>query len=482
MTTDKDTSEEQAETVPGGEDIQNPQETEGVKTDDGKRKIADRIRHAIQYVTHDIWITKEHEYSSTRKLWWVRQFKVILFTLKGIGQHSTLVRSAALTFYTIMSIVPVLALAFAVAKGFGLDAKLHQYLYIEFPDYSKIINQFLGFANNMLERTKGGIIASVGVLVLFWSVLKVFGNVEKAFNSIWEVRKARSIARKFTDYLAVIIIAPILLVLSSSAGLYVKSSLADFTPYILVQILFYILSMMMIWILFTFLYIVMPNTKVKTRNAFTGGMIAGTAFMLFQSIYFALQSSLSNYNAIYSTFAAIPLFLIWLQASWQIVLFGSELSFAYQNINKYEYERLAGSMSYEFRKKVMILVMYEIVDHFLKHDGAVSSEKIANNLQLPLRTVRDVIFSLLNADLILAIVSKDDDKTHFYVPSRDVHNLRVFDIIKGTETVGSVTKEMETNPNLEPISAIIAKFDDSIINSDGNILITDIKINNARAL
>lgn len=150
--------------------------------------MSEWIKKIVQYITKDIWVKKEHEYKSRRTRWAVRQFKVFIFTAQGIGQHSILVRSAALTFYTLMSLVPIAALVFSVMKGFGFEARLNEYLHEQFPQYRVLIDQVLTFANAMIQRTKGGVIASVGVVVLFWSVIKVFNYVESSFNSIWEVR------------------------------------------------------------------------------------------------------------------------------------------------------------------------------------------------------------------------------------------------------------------------------------------------------
>lgn len=390
--------------------------------------MSEWIKKIVQYITKDIWVKKEHEYKSRRTRWAVRQFKVFIFTAQGIGQHSILVRSAALTFYTLMSLVPIAALVFSVMKGFGFEARLNEYLHEQFPQYRVLIDQVLTFANAMIQRTKGGVIASVGVVVLFWSVIKVFNYVESSFNSIWEVRRSRSLTRKFSDYTTVIVIAPILWVISSSIGIQIQQHLLHYTSTPIVNVLLGTLSTLVIWTMFTFVYLVMPNTKVKLRSALTAGIMAGTIFVLFQLAYVFIQSRLTNYNAIYGSFAAVPLFLIWLQTSWQIVLFGAELSFAYQNIRKFEFEKTAGEMSLEYRKKALLVIMHQIVKHFMAGGSAMSSEEIARNLNLPVRVVRDTVFALEKAGLIVPVVSPDE-KTGRYVPARDIHTIRVYDVI-----------------------------------------------------
>lgn len=433
------------------------------------------LKRIIQYITHDIWVKKEHEYKSRKMRWAVRQIKVVIFTAQGFGQHEILVRSAALTFYTLMSLVPIAAMVFGIAKGFGLETRLNEYLYGKFPQYSVLIDQIIDFANALLQRTKGGLIASVGLVVLFWSVLKVFGNIENAFNNIWEVHRSRSFARKFSDYTTVVVVTPILGVISSGLGVQLQSQLQHFTSSTVVQILLGFVSVVMIWLMFAFVYLVMPNTKVKLRNAAIAGVIAGTAFQIFQLAYIYIQSRLTSYNAIYGSFAAVPLFLIWMQSSWQIVLFGAELSFAYQNIQKFEYEKQAREMSYEYHKKALVVVMYQIVNHFINKSGAVSSETIAGALNLPLRVVRDAIYDLEKVGLIASIVSKEE-KVNLYVPARDVHTLRVYDVVHQVEAAGKASFDTQQSSEFQWADSVLNRLERVVAESDDNVLLKDLDL------
>ena len=433
------------------------------------------LKRIIQYITHDIWVKKEHEYKSRKIRWAVRQIKVVIFTAQGFGQHEILVRSAALTFYTLMSLVPIAAMVFGIAKGFGLETRLNDYLYGKFPQYSVLIDQIIDFANALLQRTKGGLIASVGLVVLFWSVLKVFGNIENAFNNIWEVHRSRSFARKFSDYTTVVVVTPILGVISSGLGVQLQSQLQHFTSSTVVQILLGFVSVVMIWLMFAFVYLVMPNTKVKLRNAAIAGVIAGTAFQIFQLAYIYIQSRLTSYNAIYGSFAAVPLFLIWMQSSWQIVLFGAELSFAYQNIQKFEYEKQAREMSYEYHKKALVVVMYQIVNHFINKSGGVSSETIAGTLNLPLRVVRDAIYDLEKVGLIASIVSKEE-KVNLYVPARDVHTLRVYDVVHQVEAAGKASFDTQQSSEFQWADSVLNRLERVVAESDDNVLLKDLDL------
>ena len=441
------------------------------------KKLVINIKKAIRYITYDIWVKKEQDYKSPKVRWAVRQIKLLLYTGKGLGQHDILTRSAALTFYTAMSVVPIAALVFGISKGFGLEEKLNEYLYSEFDDYTALIDRILQFANAMLQRTKGGILAAAGVLVLFWSVMKVFSNIEDALNKIWDVRKSRSLGRKLTDYLSIVTLVPLMWLISNLIIFQLKNQILNISLSWISEIFFRLLSWVIIWIMFAILYKVMPNTRVKTINAVKAGIVAGTIFQLFQIIYLYIQSGVSNYNAIYGSFAAVPLFLIWLQTSWQIVLVGAELSFSYQNIKNYEYEKLAASMSHDYKRKIDIVVMQEIVKYYTKKSGPVTSEIIADELNLPVRIVRDAIFDLEKADLIISTQS-NDGRVNYYKPAHDANKITVYDVIKRVETSGKKSLELEESEELRNIEKIVDKFNDMVYESNSNKLLVDLNDNN----
>ena len=303
----------------------------------------------------------------------------------------------------------------------------------------------------------------------------VFGNIENAFNNIWEVHRSRSFARKFSDYTTVVVVTPILGVISSGIGVQLQSQLQHFTSSTVVQILLGFVSVVMIWLMFAFVYLVMPNTKVKLRNAAIAGVIAGTAFQIFQLAYIYIQSRLTSYNAIYGSFAAVPLFLIWMQSSWQIVLFGAELSFAYQNIQKFEYEKQAREMSYEYHKKALVVVMYQIVNHFINKSGGVSSETIAGTLNLPLRVVRDAIYDLEKVGLIASVVSKEE-KVNLYVPARDVHTLRVYDVVHQVEAAGKASFDTQQSSEFQWADSVLNRLERVVAESDDNVLLKDLDL------
>jgi membrane protein len=297
------------------------------------KSIKEKFAKIEEFFTHGIW---QKEQQDVRRWWLIRVGKVVIFTLRSSNRHDTAIRSVALAFYTVMSLVPILAIAFAVVKGIGLDDYLTRLLYNQFPDYTSIVDRLMVFVNNLLARTRGGVVAIGAFFLLIWAVVQVFGNVEGAFNHIWEVKNSRSIARRAGTYFGVVIVAPILLALSYAIIIVLRSRLELFANRTVIEILFEFGAIVAVVAMFTLIYKIVPNTRVKFSNAAIAGAIAGVVFYFFQMLYFLIQSRLGGYNAIYGAFAAIPLFLMFLSIGWQIVLFGGELSRGLQNAASYE--------------------------------------------------------------------------------------------------------------------------------------------------
>ena len=383
-----------------------------------------RLSDIITFFTDTVFRKGAGEYRNPVARWAVRQYKLLFYTVQGLSSHGTMVRSAALTFYTLMSLVPVVALVFAVVKGFGLAEGLEQNLYEVLPQSPEVIDYVVGFAQKALARTQGGWVALVGVLTLFWAVIKVFGSIEDAFNNIWEVRSTRSAARKYGDYIAVVVVAPILWVISSSMGNYAAEILGVAGSPAL-EVHTRAGSLLVAWVMFTFIYVVLPSTKVRFTAALTAGVVAGTAFVLFQWGYVYLQRWMTSYNAIYGSFAALPLFLLWMQISWEILLLGGELSFAYQNVARFDEERESLLVSYDCRRKLMVGVMVLVSRAFRDGRGAVSFSEIRDRLDVPTRIMNNILYTLVQARMLNEIRTEGTDYDLEYAPARDISTLRV---------------------------------------------------------
>lgn len=434
-----------------------------------------RLSDIITFFTDTVFRKGAGEYRNPVARWAVRQYKLLFYTVQGLSSHGTMVRSAALTFYTLMSLVPVVALVFAVVKGFGLAEGLEQNLYEVLPQSPEVIDYVVGFAQKALARTQGGWVALVGVLTLFWAVIKVFGSIEDAFNNIWEVRSTRSAARKYGDYIAVVVVAPILWVISSSMGNYAAEILGVAGSPAL-EVLSRAGSLVVAWVMFTFIYVVLPSTKVRFTAALTTGVVAGTAFVLFQWGYVYLQRWMTSYNAIYGSFAALPLFLLWMQISWEILLLGGELSFAYQNVARFDEERESLLVSYDCRRKLMVGVMVLVSRAFRDGRGAVSFSEIRDRLDVPTRIMNNILYTLVQARMLNEIRTEGTDYDLEYAPARDISTLRVYDILSAVDShgFGRDTIDMRSNRELRRCAEVVERLKDVTRASTENVLLIDI--------
>jgi len=393
------------------------------------------MKKIINLFKIDIWEINDKKLPKSLK-WLLNIARIISLAIRGLIKDKIQLRASALTFYSILSVVPIIALAFGIAKGFGLEQKLQNEILrsAEATQQEQVITSLIGFAQKLLESTKGGVVAGFGVALLLWSVMSILGNIEASFNDIWDVRKSRTYLRKFTDYMAIMILAPILLISSSSITIFISSTvnqiankvevlgffaqltntLLEFSPYIL------------IWLVFFLLYLIMPNTKVSWKAALMGGIIAGTGFQAFEWVYINFQIGVARNNAIYGSFAALPLFLIWLQTSWNLVLFGCEISFASQNYHRFAFEGSINKLSISFRKKLGLYLLIQIYNNFEKGE-ITSKEKLVEKLQLPGRLINKVADDLIKAKLIVEV--ELDDESEGFNPARSMENFGVKDYL-----------------------------------------------------
>lgn len=412
----------------------------------------------------------------------IKLLRILLLSFRGYDEDKVSLRSSALTFYSMLSVVPVAAMAFGISKIAGIEKALISYLNEQFSGQQEVLDWIIKFANSFLEKTKGGLIAGIGFIILIWSVMKVFSNIESSFNAIWQVRKGRNWFRKFSDYISMLIIAPILLVSSSSATVFISTMLKQLAAEVAIigmlsPLLFFFIKLIpyvLIWLLLTMVFMVMPNTKVNFKSAFIAGIISGTAFVLVQWVYIHFQVGVSKYNAIYGSFAALPLFLVWLQMSWLIVLFGAEISFAVQNVEKYEFEPDTQNLSAYSWRVLTLMVAHLIIKNFEKGDKALVASEISKKLEIPIRIVREIIYKLIDAK-ILSEINTLHEKELAYQPAQDIHNLSISHILNAIDHTGTDKILAIASSEKDQIKKILSDFDIAVQNAKGTLLLKDIK-------
>ncbi len=429
-----------------------------------------------------VWHTPLSELSR-RKTFLIRQLRILFIAGRSSLKDNVELRASALTFYTLLSIIPVIAIAFAIAKGFGLDQNLDSMITNskDFQSYSQILTPLLERARLTIQETRGGYIAGVGVIILFWSVISLLGQIENSFNHIWQISSSRPWYRKFTDYLTIMIFAPVLLILSSSITVFISTELTEFmskAPILaffkpVISFLIKFAPFLLTWTILTLLFIIMPNTKVKFMPAMISGIIAGTLLKALQWLYLDLQFGITKLSAIYGGLAAIPLFIIFLQTTWIIILIGAELSFANQNISRYEFESEALNVSHFHKRALIILMMNMIVRNFATGEKPAGAEIIGKSLKIPVRLARDILLDLTNAGLVSVIYEKDQIE-RLYQPALDINKLTVSYVLSKLDKKGIEHDTAIRNKDYEKIVSMLEKFDKLAAKSDSNILIKDL--------
>ncbi|MCK5191235.1 MAG: YihY/virulence factor BrkB family protein, partial [Methylococcales bacterium] len=303
--------------------------------------------------------------------------------------------------------------------------------------------QLIEFSQNMLSSTKGGVVAGIGIVVLFWTVIKVIGNIEESFNHIWKIKNNRPLARKLSDYLSLMMLAPVMLIASSSMTVFVKTQinwlvkvihLPDFGTKMVLYAMSYS-PLVIMSLLFTFIFVFMPNQKISLKAGAIAGIVTGIIYTLVQWAYLALQIGASSYNAIYGSFAALPLFLIWLQMGWIVVLFGCEISFYVQNFDSYRHNEKFSNLSLSLKKNIALQVCHSIVMRFSKGEKAPNTEFIASDLLLPVSVVKKSLATLIDSNLVVELNTLEGEDI-LYQPSRDINQLTIAAVINALETSG----------------------------------------------
>ena len=343
------------------------------------------------------------------------------------------------------------------------------------------MNWILDFANNTLEQTSGGWLAGIGVAFLFTSVGQLLRYVENTFNSIWKVDETRVWYRQVTDYLAVIILVPALFIASSSATVLATTRLNEILSQSdmleglkpVVSFLVQLIPFILLFTLSTSAFLAMPNTRVKFRSALVAGLFAGIALQLLQILYVETQMGITRLGALYGSFAAIPLLMVWIQMSWVVLLMGAQLSYYLQNITRYEFEFDVQTVSPRQKKRLALLVMHSLIEDFVRGTKPRSPEDISLELSLPARTVHECLDLLREASMVTEIWNEELEK-YVYQPGTDINKMTLSYVLEKLESSGSLHKIVINNSDYRKIDTALTKFENMVASSEENVLLRNI--------
>ena len=397
-----------------------------------------------EYCNAKLWLLPSRELPFWKRVL-LQSARILILTGLRFTQNQCMVKAASLTFYTLLSIIPILALAFGIAKGLGMAHYLTEKLRLATAQYPEMAEKLLTFADSTLKNTQGGIIAGAGVLLLIWSAVKLLSNIESNLNEIWGIRQGRTLVRKITDYVTILMICPILLLTSGSVLIFASTHMNRlireipcgeyFMP--VLHLSNTLLPLLIVWLVFTFIYIAIPNTKVNILPALLGGLVSAGAYTFLQSAYIFAQFTTANLNAIYGSFAALPLFLIWLNLSWIIILGGAQLVFSIQNVNEYEMLPVDGLLSQQQKYIYSMQILALLSGRFRSGNGVLSDQEISSRLKLPIRTVRQLLFDLAECRLLLEIAEQKRSALHYYQVAKDPEKITPALLLESLENLGN---------------------------------------------
>jgi membrane protein len=434
----------------------------------------------MNFIKTDIWRMRLRDHSRGKSLF-IRFLRIVILAIRSFNENKCKFRASALTFYSLLSIVPVIALMFGIAKGFGLQERVAAQIIEKMKGQEEVANKVITFANSLLDKTSGGVIAGVGVVFLFWTIISLLGNIEGSFNDIWGIVKPRTFGRKFSDYLVTMLVCPILLAVASGATVFLSGQIQTITEKIpllknlgpVFWLAMKLLPYLTIWVSFTFIFIFMPNTNVRFVSGLIAGIVAGTLFQLVQWAYVNFQVQITTRYAIYGSFAALPLFLLWLQTSWLIILFGAEVSFAHQNVETYEFEPDCLSASHSFKTLLSLFITQRLVHRFCDGEKPSDASGLSHELEIPIRLVRQLLYDLSESG-VLSEAHKGEEKELSYQPATDADKITVKFVIDRLEQRGTSTIPVAKSGELDKISDCLRQFGEIIEKSPANVLLKNL--------
>ncbi|KAF0243472.1 MAG: hypothetical protein FD180_3362 [Planctomycetota bacterium] len=401
-------------------------------------RLYQRWKSIETFFKRDIWL---HKPESRIRRFGYHILRMGVLTVEGSMKSDVFLLSAALTYQVIFALVPLLAVVLSMFKGFGglsgVSGRAKDYLlrYITPEVGDKVVTTIDSFVANI----NAAAIGVVGFLALLYTALSLMQTIEKTFNRIWGIKAPRPIVRRFMVYWTILTLSPILLVASVAATTFVQSNalytwLTEHVPLFGAATLT-LAPFLFAWVLFTGVYMIMPNTRVQLRAAFTGALVAGTCWEGMKSAYVWYNTKVLTSYAFYGSLGSIPVFLLWIYLSWIVVLFGAEVAFAAQHVGTYKREIEGVRISTADRDRLSLVIAIQTVKPFVIGEPPPTAEAIAAGMNAPVRVVHDILYQLSEKG-ILREVGMGGNKDPGYMPARDPAVLSARDVLHAMRSFG----------------------------------------------
>ena len=398
-----------------------------------------------------MWRVTKTEYNGFFQRIGYGLIRTIVLVVRGFTSKNLNDTAKSLTYSLIFSIVPILAMIVAVAKGFGVSDVIEQQLNTSFLGETNMVPTIMSMVDRYLETAQGGVFIGIGILILLWAIYSFFQSVETAFNMIWNVRKSRSILRQATTYIAIVVLIPVMIVCSAGINIFVHTTVESAAHLEIVNdymrangVKFF--QFVIVWVFFIWMYMAIPNTKVRFTSALIPGIVMGTLFQLLQMLSVYLIAMLSRTSIVYGAFATIPILMTWLQYTSLLILIGAEMSYAIQNNEEFEYEQDVNSMSRRYKDFIMLYLLNVIVKRFEADEEPLTAHELAVRDHLPIRLVNQLLSRMTETGLLREVyVEGKEDRT--FQPAMDTHKISIGLVADRIEKQG--TEEFLQSPSPE---------------------------------
>ena len=454
-----------------------------MKNDDGQKQsrisaLYDRVsKKAIEwwdYCSEGVW--EDH-----RDILKVNLLKTTNLAVRTFLSSDLQSKACAMTYRTLLAIVPALALVFAIGRGFGFQNLLQTQLYNYLPSQRKALEMAFSFVDSCLAQASEGIFVGVGIVFLLWTILSLLDSVEETFNQVWGVTVDRSFFRKVTDYLAICIILPILMICSGGLQIFMSTAIQKLLPFDflspVLEVMLDFVSYILAWLFFVGAYMLIPNAKVKFSNALPAGILAGTAFQILQWLFVSGQLYVAKYNAIYGSFSFLPLMLIWMQLSWLITLAGALVCSAAQNISMFTYRRQTNNISDNYRLKVTLAVLTIIIKRFADAKEPITPHEAANTYGIPSPLVSAILTRLTACGLIVRIAPGQATELPDELPVQPAMSINHYSlsfVIERLRNHGDKDFIPDFSKEFPGVTAVCDDIDNRLTTMDGHKLLTEL--------
>ncbi len=433
-----------------------------------------KIKHFFQT---GLWLISPDDVSPIT-MFFIEVIKKLILAIRFFTTKRVVSDASALTYSTLLAIVPIMAVIFAIARGFGYNKYIEVWFRDAFASQPQVAEVIIGFVNSYLVHTKSGIFLGVGLIFMLYTVLMLVSTIENTFNEIWQVKKKRSIFRTFTDYMAMFLLFPFIIIVMSGLSIFMADTTNNMPAREVVGPIVHFLMGASPYIvmsaIFVGLYVFMPNTHVKVKYAIVPGILAGVGMQLLQQFYINSQMWVSGYNAIYGSFAALPLFMLWLQISWTICLFGAELCYTSQNLDYYDFDAHTSDISHRYRIMLCTLILAPICKRFAVGHKPYTAMELREKTGIPIRIVNDLIYKMIDVRLLVEISADEKGEAARYMPAESIDNISLGVMIDRLESQGKWRLKVPLNDINKELWVHALKMRSNYLQDTRSILLKDL--------